>query len=174
MELISRYGLAKTTVEDIAQKAGLKPASVYYYFESKEDIFAAVIRQHAETYDELVQRAVEGADTAEDKFVAFMLSRFSYLEILENVAEPAAVEAYPMAEGVLREHRSREQDLIEEIFTLGVQRGEFEIEDPGRLAAGLTAALGAVDHSFVLSGLPASEEDLRGLLSVFLRGLRKR
>jgi AcrR family transcriptional regulator len=173
VELISRFGLEKTTVEDIAQKAGLKPASVYYYFSSKEEVFAAVIRHYAEAFDARVRRAVGEAATAEAKLAAFLLTRFSYLDLVAQVAKPAAVEAYPAADEVVREFRGRERALVEQIFALGVERGEFEIADVPRLAAGLSAALAAVDRSFVVEGLPAPAEDLHGLLAVFLRGLRK-
>ncbi len=173
MELIGRFGLEKTTMEDIAQRAGLKTASLYYYFDSKEEVFAAVVRRYAESFDEAIGRAVDEAETAEAKLAAFLLTRFGYLDLVAQVAKPAVVEAYPRAEEVVREHRERERKRIEEIFALGVERGEFEIDDVASLAAGLSAALGAVDRSFIVVGLPAPEEDLHGLLTVFLRGLRK-
>lgn len=173
MELIGRFGLEKTTMEDIASRAGLKTASIYYYFENKEAVFAAVVRRHAEAFDEACRRKVDEADTAEAKFVAFLLTRFGYLDLMAQVTKPAAVEAYPRAEEVVREYRERERHRIEEILRFGVERGEFAVDDVPRLAAGLSAALGAVDRSFVVEGLPAPEEDLYGLLTVFLRGLRK-
>ena len=33
-EVIAQYGLRKTTLEDIAEKAGVAKATIYYYFDS--------------------------------------------------------------------------------------------------------------------------------------------
>jgi AcrR family transcriptional regulator len=42
-EIIAQYGYKKTTVDDIARKAGKAKGSIYYHFKSKEEIFQAVI-----------------------------------------------------------------------------------------------------------------------------------
>ena len=36
--LFSRFGLEKTTMEDIAKAAGKGKSSLYYYFKSKEEV----------------------------------------------------------------------------------------------------------------------------------------
>ncbi len=43
LELFCRYGADKTTVNDIAQKAGVSPATIYNYFGSKEGLFRETI-----------------------------------------------------------------------------------------------------------------------------------
>ena len=43
--LFSRFGLDKTTMEDIAKAAKKGKSSLYYYFKSKEQVFAEVIRK---------------------------------------------------------------------------------------------------------------------------------
>jgi hypothetical protein len=117
---------------------------------------------------------VDGSETAEDKLVAFLLARFRYLDLVGQVAEPAALEAYPAAEKTLHEFRRKERALVEEIICLGVDRGEFAIDDPKSFARALSGLLTTVDRSFVIAGLPAPGEDLRVVLEVFLRGLRTR
>jgi TetR/AcrR family acrAB operon transcriptional repressor len=41
--LIAHYGYDKTTVADIAQEAGISKGAIYLHFESKEDLFAALL-----------------------------------------------------------------------------------------------------------------------------------
>ena len=43
--LFEKFGLKKTTMEDIAKEAGKGKSSLYYYFESKYEIFEAVVDQ---------------------------------------------------------------------------------------------------------------------------------
>jgi TetR/AcrR family transcriptional regulator, transcriptional repressor for nem operon len=48
-ELVYRQGVARTTLADIAQAAGgVLVGNLYYYFKTKDDIVAAVVRAHAD------------------------------------------------------------------------------------------------------------------------------
>jgi len=44
LELFQAHGMKKTTVNDIAQKAGVSPATVYNHFSSKNDLVHATVR----------------------------------------------------------------------------------------------------------------------------------
>jgi AcrR family transcriptional regulator len=72
-KLFGSRGFDATTIRDIASAAGILGGSIYYYFESKEDIFLAVhsagmeaitnavveaIAQHEEPWDQLEAAAV--------------------------------------------------------------------------------------------------------------------
>lgn len=54
---------SETTIKDIGKEAGLNPAMLHYYFESKEDILLNLIdhiyRRHRERYDLQLARARE-------------------------------------------------------------------------------------------------------------------
>lgn len=43
--LFGRYGLEKTTVEDIAKQAGISKGAIYLDFPNKDEIFVAIVRQ---------------------------------------------------------------------------------------------------------------------------------
>lgn len=47
-ELVYRQGVARTTLADIAQAADVPVGNVYYYFKTKDDIIAAVVRARAD------------------------------------------------------------------------------------------------------------------------------
>ncbi|MFC0628854.1 TetR/AcrR family transcriptional regulator [Kribbella deserti] len=47
-DLVYRQGVAPTTLAGIAQVADVPLGNVYYYFKTKEDIVAAVVRSHEE------------------------------------------------------------------------------------------------------------------------------
>ncbi|MFC1933390.1 TetR/AcrR family transcriptional regulator [Chloroflexota bacterium] len=44
LELFQVHGIKKTTVDDIAQKAGVSPATVYNHFGSKEDLVRSAVK----------------------------------------------------------------------------------------------------------------------------------
>jgi AcrR family transcriptional regulator len=47
-ELVYRQGVTRTTLADIAQAADVQVGNLYYYFKTKDDIVAAIVRTHAD------------------------------------------------------------------------------------------------------------------------------
>jgi len=45
LRLISKRGFARTTVRDIARKAGITDAAIYYHFQSKREILDALVEE---------------------------------------------------------------------------------------------------------------------------------
>ncbi|WP_231973275.1 TetR/AcrR family transcriptional regulator [Variovorax sp. HW608] len=59
-------GMEKTSIREIAQRAGYTPGAIYSYFASKEEVYGALLGESLERLNERVQEAVthssEGAD----------------------------------------------------------------------------------------------------------------
>ena len=65
-EVIARKGFFKTTITDITSAAKRSPASFYHYFESKEDLLAALAEEFRSTAKNRAAQAVHpGQDLAE-------------------------------------------------------------------------------------------------------------
>jgi AcrR family transcriptional regulator len=47
IRLVGEHGFANTRLEDVAEAAGVSKAAIYLYFESKEDLFFALVREGA-------------------------------------------------------------------------------------------------------------------------------
>lgn len=56
--VFNKYGLQKTTVEDIAKSAGKAKSSLYYYFKNKDEIFRQVILKESDLFFEHVEQAM--------------------------------------------------------------------------------------------------------------------
>lgn len=66
-ELFAKHGFQKTTVRDIADSAGVLSGSLYYYFESKEDIADALLARLMEYLWVRYQRVVDSNATPREK-----------------------------------------------------------------------------------------------------------
>lgn len=51
IDLFSKNGYAETSLRDIARKVGIKASSIYYYFESKEEILDSILGEYKEIID---------------------------------------------------------------------------------------------------------------------------
>jgi len=58
--MFRQKGYAATTLTDIATLVGIRAAGIYYHFESKDELFAAVLDMGIDLIFEAVRTAVEG------------------------------------------------------------------------------------------------------------------
>jgi AcrR family transcriptional regulator len=65
LKLFSEKGFARTSVRDIAQAAGITDAAIYYHFDSKRDLFDALIEERGFT------QALESLERADVERVGF-------------------------------------------------------------------------------------------------------
>jgi AcrR family transcriptional regulator len=59
-DAISDFGLSRTTVEDVAQRAGLSRQTIYRYFPSKDHLVVALVAREEERLLEGVRRVFAG------------------------------------------------------------------------------------------------------------------
>jgi AcrR family transcriptional regulator len=75
LRCIARWGLAKTTVEDVAREAGCSRATLYRAFPGgKEAVLAAVVDREVHRLHDAVAGAMGATDTLEDALVAAITS----------------------------------------------------------------------------------------------------
>jgi AcrR family transcriptional regulator len=97
-------GLAETTIAELTDDVGIASGTFYSFFDSKEDLFAAVLRREADrVYDDL--RAVLDAHEADP---ATAVRRFM------EVASDALVEEPLFRRTISREDRERLQSALTE------------------------------------------------------------
>ena len=66
IQLILRDGIDGTSMSKIAKEAGVSPATIYVYYESKEDMLSEVFREYAgKSYDYLMERVRPTMDAEE-------------------------------------------------------------------------------------------------------------
>ena len=79
-ERFSKHGLAGTTMDGIAQAAGVAKGTVYLYYKSKEEIFRQVLEEDlANLHDETVP-LISGPGSIEDKLRRFFLGALGFFD----------------------------------------------------------------------------------------------
>ena len=68
-ELFAKQGFYKTTIKDIASKAGFSYGVVYLYVKEKEDVLLLVLQQVVNAYAEEIPKAMEGIEDPLDRLV---------------------------------------------------------------------------------------------------------
>ena len=101
VELFSDRGYYRTTIQDIARKAGVSTGLIYQYAQTKEDILLLSLINVMETYKQGIPDAVSGST---DPFHVLWASLAAYCRVVDR-ARNAAVLAYRSTKSLPREHR---------------------------------------------------------------------
>jgi AcrR family transcriptional regulator len=83
----TRFGVAKTTLEDIASEAGVSRATVYRYFEGgRDEIILGVVLREGQEFLESLGRRVQREETLEDAIVEGVLYTVAAVRKNEHLA----------------------------------------------------------------------------------------
>ena len=135
--VFQKWGSNKTTMEDIAREAGKGKSTLYYYYQSKEEIFDAVVIIE---FEKIIQKAKELAqetETAKERLITY---------IVESINEMKnRISAYTIIReeikhnknfiGKLRDtFKGREEKYIQEILKFGLENKEFTFINKSEVA----------------------------------------
>ena len=143
-ELIANFGLDAAKMEDIAAATGVPKATLYYYFEGKEDILAFLFAEVLDELDRAVSAALQRPGTARERLRAAI---DAHLRVYETY--PAASRALQFDLGraarmpVIAERTDAAfLDPVRRLLDEGAADGSLRPLEHPRLVA--TAILGAV------------------------------
>lgn len=100
------FGLRRTTMDDVARRAGLSRATLYRHFDSKDAVVQAVILAEAERFFARLDVALDGLASSEERVVegfAFALDYIRRHALLHKLlrTEPEALLPYLLGDSQL-------------------------------------------------------------------------
>ncbi|WNJ17428.1 TetR/AcrR family transcriptional regulator [Pontibacter sp. G13] len=179
--LIQRYGLGKTTMEDIAKACGKGKSTLYYYFKGKDEIFDAVIRDDMQVLFSTVQQAVFDALGTEAKLKAYMVTKYQTLKKLVNLYrftlehESPLLNIHDQFQHLSDRYDHQEIELLTSILQGGIDDGLFDAayqEELGMLAELCLSSIRGVELNLILKGRHGDLESKADLLvSIMVKGM---
>ena len=79
-KVFAEKGYVATTVDEIASRAALAKGTIYVYFQSKEQIYNAVLADDLEAVRKLTLEKIAAVGTVLEKISAYITVRFEYCE----------------------------------------------------------------------------------------------
>jgi AcrR family transcriptional regulator len=148
LEVIADRGYADTRIADVAERSGISPALVIYYFKTKDQLLTEAIRYSEDTWYADGQRRLASLPTAAarvEEIVAMSClpeadpePRDSWLLWLDFWALAAR---NPEVAGLRQKADERWRDLISSLVVSGQAAGEFHAVDPDNFAVLLSGLL---------------------------------
>jgi AcrR family transcriptional regulator len=148
LEVISARGYADTRIADVAERAGVSPALVIYYFKTKDQLLTEAIRYYEDTWYAVGQSKMAGLPTA-----AARLEEFVAMSVLSE-ADPEPASSWqlwldfwaqaarnPEVASVRQKSDERWREAIGALVHEGQEAGEFRQVDPESFAIYLSSLM---------------------------------
>lgn len=166
LEVFKSKGLDGATMDEIAQKSDFGKATLYYYFHSKEEVFAAILEDGWQKLWASLELVIAGNDSPRQTFINVLLkiaenarNRPGLYEFLFNAPKVITFEEQPW-----KRYQERMYGTIQVLLEDGIKSGEFPNINPQLLFK----AMGGLFMGLVLMGdrkKQVSEKDIEELLN---------
>ena len=156
LDLFAERNFASVTIKDIAKALNVNTALIYYYFDSKTDLFRATIEYAVAGAFENV-RALDDRSADPPAIIAAWLANHvnKYAEIHRFVKIAldfrGAHEADPDIASTIENFYVEERKLLSRVIREGIRQGMFKPVDPNRMAQFISTYLdGCMVRSVIL------------------------
>lgn len=127
------YGIAKTTMQEVATDAGVAVGTLYRYFEHKDALAAACADDFIADHRRQIDRAVSGGGTPDERLREYILARYRRCREVGTESRHAielARAVLRLKPDRLREESDMMRGAIVAILKEGVGAGRFTCADP--------------------------------------------
>ncbi len=161
LEEFSHEGVAGARTDEIARRAGVNKALLYYYFKNKEGLYAAALEQVFSGLSARVTAVLEREDLApREKLLKYVESHFDYIAsapvyprlVQREFMRSTGRTLSPTASRILERYGKPIYTKLGNLIGAGIASGDFRKVDPGQT---LTSILGTIIFYFI--SLPAQQ-----------------
>lgn len=181
----AHFGMAKTTMSEIAKDLNFSKALLYYYFPDKNSLYSAVFEYVIDKMIEEIEEVIDRGGNFEEIMMYSIDMRVKIINQYYNLFEYTMkmVKKLPdELERVFKESYLREVEIIEKILQLGVDAQEIHVDDLNETARILLYSLFGMRMGILKDMknmlFPTKEEFdhilslQKKMMKIFLNGLR--
>ncbi|MBB1642369.1 Fatty acid metabolism regulator protein [compost metagenome] len=181
----AHFGMAKTTMSEIAKDLNFSKALLYYYFPDKNSLYSAVFEYVIDKMIEDLEDVIAKGGDFEEIMMYSIDMRVKIINQYYNLFEytmKMVKELPDELEQVFKESYLREVEIIEKILNIGIDAGEIQVEDINETARILLYSLFGMRMGILKDMknmlFPTKEEFdhilslQKKMMKIFLNGLR--
>jgi len=161
LEEFAHEGVTGARTDEIARRAGVNKALLYYYFKDKEGLYAAALDQvFTGLHDRVMSVLDNDALLPREKLLKYVEAHFDYIAsapfyprlVQREFMRTAGRALSPVASRVLERYAKPIYTKIQTLLQHGIQTGDFRQVDPTQT---MTSILGTIVFYFI--SLPAQQ-----------------
>lgn len=174
LKLFSEKGYHQTTVTEIAKQADVAKGTVYWYFESKKDLFRGILISGIKEMNQNIKNKIKGDFSPSEKIEQII---FLYLKFFANSKEMSKMYEEnssgidPEFKKQLVSLRQEAVDLIGQVVKEGQQTGDFTEKVDYQEAASLLLGMISVYNPHFCEDNELNLGKVETIKDLFLHGL---
>ena len=145
VQVFGDLGYARAKLEDVAKRAGVSKGTVYLYFDSKDALFRAMVRQKVSEHLAFAEATVAGSAKPPRELLDEIIRRWwaatPDMVQINRVIHAEATRFPELARFYLEEVILRGRRLLRVIFERGVERGDFRRIPPVPALRGIASMI---------------------------------
>lgn len=180
----SHFGVAKTTLTEIADDLSISKQTLFYYFPDKQSLVNAVIDKLSEEYYDELEHEISQAESVEDALLQITEVKSHFLEkyyMLMSSVDHRELFNTDYIKTRKKTHITAEIRIITRLLQQGSEKGELRALDASKTAILLSETLYAFsrclkDHQGVFPEKAAFTKVLQSqqeAIKLFYQGLKK-
>ena len=177
-QIFSRYGFRKTTMDEIAKALKMGKSSIYYYFESKEEIFEAVVLYEANILRNELTTAIKSVESPVDKMKNYVFVRMKAFEKLSNYYNAIFdknLDHFDFIETIRSRYDREELAILRLLIWHGVRKNVFNVANSEYTALAIQTTLTGLEVPlFWMKKEVNIQNRLNAILDVLFNGILKK
>ena len=177
-QIFSHYGFRKTTMDEIAAALKMGKSSIYYYFDSKEEIFEAVVLNEANILRNELTTAIKSVDSPIDKMRIYVFVRMKSFEKLSNYYNAIFdknLDHFDFIEQIREKYDREELAMLRLILYHGSRKNVFSIVNSEYTALAIQTTLKGLEVPLFWKKKELHiESRLNAILDVLFNGILKK
>ena len=154
--LFAKNGIEETTMNDIALASGKRRRTLYTYFKSKEEVYAAVVEDELELMSQQMAEVAAKEMDYEDKLVAMIYAHLNAIKTVVQRNGNMRAEFFRdiWKVSLIRKRFDRKEKLLlTQIITDGVKCGRFDVEEIGLMVDIIRYAVKGLEVPYIYGRL---------------------
>jgi TetR/AcrR family transcriptional regulator len=168
--VFARSGLAGARTDLIAAEAGVNKALLYYYFQSKERLYQAVLEDHFEQFNRQALEVLGGAGPAREVLLRYVALHFDFISARRRHAplfQQFMGAGGRFSQELVRKYFEPRGRAVGQLLERGMRDGEFRRADRFHTGISIVALI-----VFYFSAAPVLQ--MLGHVDAYARGSLKR
>ena len=142
--IFAERGLAGARTDAIAADAGVNKALLYYYFESKDELYEAVIEDHFREFNRQALEVLSAPDSARAVLLRYVSLHFDFISARHRYAslfQQFMAAGGKMPKRFVRKYFIPRSEAFGKLLERGMREGEFRHADPFHAAVSIIALI---------------------------------
>ena len=172
--IFSEKGFHATSMQDIAEAVNLQKASLYYHFDSKQEILIALLDHALDLINTRLELVLAQSLSPDEKLRQAMVSYFQTIAENQSLAAVLLLEIRSLDPDLKARHATRREKfdrLWRDLISEGTQAGQFNNVDPALTGRALLGVMNWSVTWYRTDGPRSSTEIANMFADLLLNGL---